>query len=796
MSDRLLKSGVSGRNPALRVVLEMLTYWKRHPIHFLLTAVAAVMVSASAAGAGLLPEPLAAISATVEEAIRAGETPGAVILIGHQDQVILRQAFGHRRLAPPRPMTPDAVFDVASLTKVVATTPAVLQLMENGRLQMDAPVARYWPEFKGHGKERITVRQLLTHYSGLRPGLLPKPAWSGYNAALKKIAGDSPPLPPDSRFVYSDLNFTILGELVRRVSGEPLEVYCRRHIFEPLGMKDTGFKPSTSLNGRLAPTMEGSFGVVHDPDTRRMGGISGAAGLFSTADDLACFAQTILDQGRHAGGQLISSAAIKDMAQPQSPAGKLPAKGLGWAIHSPSGNWSEMLPAGTFGHKGFTGTLLWIDPETRTYLIVLSNRVYPDGEARTETLRDQVFSLVVQATGRPVPINPSGKASPPANGKLPAQVMSGVDVLAARKFAPLSGKRVGVITNHTGLSSDGRRTIDLLAQAPGVRLAAILTPEHGLTGLSEGKVAASRDAVSRVPVYSLYGDTLRPTPAMLKGLDALVFDVQDAGARFYTYMSTMGYAMEAAARAGIAFFVLDRPNPINAARVEGPVMDVNLKSFTGYFPLPIRHGMTLGELAQMFNAENRIGVKLAVIAMRGYRRDMWFDETGLAWVNPSPNLRSLTQATLYPAVALAEASNVSVGRGTNTPFEMLGAPWIQAQELSDDLNGRDIAGVTFQPATFVPDASPFKGQRCYGVRIAVSDRQSLDLVLLGVEILSALCRLYPNDFQIDKALSLIGSRSTLQAIKEGKDPQSIAAAWQPSLDEFRRLRATYLLYTD
>ena len=234
-------------------------------------AVAAVMVPASAAGAGLLPEPLAAISAAVEEAIRAGETPGAVVLIGHQGHVVLRQAFGHRRLAPPRPMTPDAVFDVASLTKVLATTPAVLQLMENGRLELDAAVARYWPEFKGHGKERITVRQLLTHYSGLRPGLLPKPAWSGYNAALKKIADDTVPFSPDSRFVYSDLNFTILGELVRRVSGESLEVYCRRHIFEPLGMKDTGFKPSTSLNGRLAPTMEGSFGVVHDPDTRRMG---------------------------------------------------------------------------------------------------------------------------------------------------------------------------------------------------------------------------------------------------------------------------------------------------------------------------------------------------------------------------------------------------------------------------------------------------------------------------------------------------------------------------------------------
>ena len=770
---------------------------KRHPIHFLLTAVvAAVLVSASAADAGLLPEPLAAISAAVAEAIRAGETPGAVVLIGHQGQVVLRQAFGHRRLTPPRPMTPDAVFDVASLTKVVATTPAVLQLIEKGRLQLDAPVARYWPEFKGHGKERITVRQLLTHYSGLRPGLLPKPAWSGYNAALKKIADDTAPLSPDSRFVYSDLNFTILGELVRRVSGEPLEVYCRRHIFEPLGMKDTGFKPSTSLNGRLAPTMEGSFGVVHDPDTRRMGGISGAAGLFSTADDLACFAQTILDQGRHAGRQLFSSAAIKDMAQPQSPAGKLPARGLGWAIHSPSGNWSEMLPAGTFGHKGFTGTLLWIDPDTRTYLIVLSNRVYPDGEARTETLRDKVFSLAVQATGRPAPTSPAEALSHVSAGMSPSRVMTGVDVLAAQKFALLSGKRVGLITNHTGRDAAGRRTIDLLAGAPGVKLRAIFSPEHGLSGKADWKVASGRDASTNLPVYSLYGETRRPKPEMLKGLDALVFDVQDAGARFYTYMSTMGYAMEAAAQKGIEFVVLDRPNPISASRVEGPVMDPDLRSFTGYFPLPVRHGMTIGELGRMFNAENRMGAKLKVISMQGYRRDMWFDETGLAWVNPSPNLRSLDQATLYPGVALSEASNVSVGRGTDTPFEILGAPWVQAQELSDDLNGRNMAGVTFQPATFIPDASPFKGQSCFGVRIVVSDRRRLDSVLLGVEILSTLYRLYPNDFRIDKALSLIGSRAVLQAIKDGKEPQSIAAAWQPPLDEFRQLRATYLIYTD
>ncbi|MCU0601774.1 MAG: DUF1343 domain-containing protein [Desulfobacterales bacterium] len=763
-------------------------------LHLLLVAVAAVIVSAAAAAAALLPEPLAAIPPAVEEAIRAGETPGAVIVIGHQDQVVLRQAFGHRSLAPPQPMTPDAVFDVASLTKVVATTPAVLQLVEKGRLQLDAPAARYWPAFKGHGKERITLRQLLTHYSGLRPGMPPQPAWSGYNAALKQIAGDTPTQPAESRFIYSDLNFTILGELVRRVSGDPLEAYCRRYIFEPLGMKDTGFKPPRSLNGRLAPTMEGSFGVVHDPDTRRMGGVSGAAGLFSTADDLACFAQTLLDQGRRAERQLLSPAAVKEMAQPQSPDGRLPARGLGWAIHSPSGNWSEMLPAGTFGHKGFTGTLLWVDPETRTYLIVLSNRVYPDGEAREETLRDKVFSLAVQATGRPAPASPADALSQRPAGVSTGRVLTGVDVLAARKFAALADKRVGLITNHTGLDAVGRRTIDLLARAPGVKLRAVFSPEHGLSGKADWKVASGRDASTNLPVYSLYGETRRPKPEMLQGLDAMVFDVQDAGARFYTYMSTMAYAMEAAAQKGIEFVVLDRPNPISASRVEGPVMDSDLRSFTGYFPLPVRHGMTLGELARMFNGENRMGVRLKVIPMQGYRRDMWFDETGLAWVNPSPNLRSLDQAVLYPGVALSEASNVSVGRGTDTPFELLGAPWVRADELVQHLRGRRIPGVEFEPAAFTPDSSVFAGQPCHGIRMVLKDRGSLNAVGLGVEILCALHRLYPGVFQLEPALHMVGSRAVVRAIADGLEPESIVASWQPQLDEFRRRSGQYLLY--
>ncbi len=751
-------------------------------------------------------EALAAISSIIGEAIRKGQTPGAVVLIGHQGKIVFRRAFGHRAYAfPGEAMTMDTLFDVASLTKVVATTPALLQLMESGRLSLDDPVIKYWPKFKGHDKERITVRQLLTHYSGLRGSLPLKRDWSGYDSALAIIAAEKPLHPPDSRFLYSDMNFIILGELVRRVSGKTLHAYCRDHVFHPLGMENTLFLPPRSMHGRLAPTMEDNLGEVHDPVALRMGGFAGHAGVFSTADDLAFFAEAILGGGASTCQRILSPQTVETMVLPQSPADKIPQRGLGWAIHSPSTsnggvNWSDCMPPGSFGHKGYTGTMIWIDPVSQAYLIVLTNRVYPTGKAGQESLRDQVFSLVAQAIGRRVSPGLCPQTSPDAsNGlKLDAspKVKTGIDVLADQKFAPLSGKKVGNITNHTGLDSNGRRTIDLLHQAPKVRLKAIFSPEHGLSGKAESNAPSTQDPITKLPVYSLYGDTLRPTSKMLEGLDTLVFDVQDAGVRFYTYITTLGYAMEAAAQKGIAVYVLDRPNPINASLVQGPVMDREFKSFTGYFSLPWRHGMTVGELARLFNRENKIGADLKVVSMTGYQRGAWYDETGVPWVNPSPNLRSLTQAILYPGVALVEGANVSVGRGTDKPFELLGAPWIKPQELAEALNGRHVSGVEFRPATFTPDGYRFKNQVCYGVQVILTDRQVLDSALLGIEIISALWRLYPQEFEIDKTLSLIGSRSVFQALKEGKNPKEIPSLWQASLAHFRLLRSKYLLYAE
>jgi uncharacterized protein YbbC (DUF1343 family)/CubicO group peptidase (beta-lactamase class C family) len=743
--------------------------------------------------------------------MRERKCPGAVVLVGHQGRVVYRRAFGYRALVPRKlPMTPDTIFDLASLTKVIATTPAIMQLVEQGKIRLEDPVAQYWPEFAANGKDEITVSELLTHYSALPPDLDLKPEWSGYETAMRMIVAEQPIAPPGSRWIYSDINFETLGELVKQVSGQPLDVYCAEHIFKPLKMKDTGFRPPRSLRRRIAPTEYAGgkmlWGEVHDPTARNMGGVAGHAGLFSTADDLARFAQMLLDDGRYGGAQILSPLGVSKMSTPQSPPGEMDVRGLGWDIDSAhSGSRGELFPVGSFGHTGFTGTSLWVDPLSKTYVIILTSRLHPDGRGDVGDLRAEIATVVAAALGQPSPEDASlrryaltGNAEfeksyqvrKPRNGN----VKVGIDVLEAENFAALSGLRIGLITNHTGLDAEGRRTIDLLYGAPGVKLVALFSPEHGLAGKVEERVASGQDPVTGLPVYSLYGEVERPADETLHGLDALVFDIQDVGVRPYTYITTLGYTLEAAARNRIAFYVLDRPDMINGFSVQGPILESDLESFVGYFPLPARHGMTVGELAAMFNGEKQLGAKLHVIKMRGWERMDWYDETGLSWVNPSPNLRNLTETTLYPGLVLVEGANVSVGRGTDTPFELLGAPWIDGKKLAAYLNDRQIQGVRFLPVDFTPRQDRFADEVCHGVQIFLLDRDALDSPEMGVEIAAALYKLFPNDFQIDKNLPLVGAHWVLDAIKAGRDPRRIAYRWQEPLARFRKLRARYLLY--
>jgi len=776
-------------------------------------------------GAGKVSAPkadvqLRAVDSIINQAIADGNIPGAVLIVGHNGKVVYLKAYGERSLEPRRePMTIDTVFDLASLTKVIATTTAVMQLVEQGKVRLNDPVTKYLPEFAQNGKEDITVRQLLTHYSGLAPDLDLKEPWEGKETAFRMAFAEPPATTPGSGFVYSDINFIMLGALVEKVSGETLDAYTQQHIFVPLKMTHTRFVPPAAWRAKIAPTQfdENEHmlrGVVHDPTARRMGGGAGHAGLFSTADDLAKFAQNLLN----GGDGILSAVTVAKMTQPETPPAASVLRGFGWDIDSPfSSNRGDLLPVGSYGHTGFTGTSVWIDPTTQTYIILLTNAVHPRGKGNAIGLRVKVATEIAAAlpltadekeamrwksvTGYNEALSGARRMNA-RNGT----VKNGIDVLEEHGFdvlkAPEGKKRIGLVTNQTGLDAAGRRTIDVLAQAqtqvPGVSLDAIFSPEHGVTGtLDTTDINNSKDAATGIAVYSVYGgsDAERHPPAdVLKNLDAIVFDIQDAGVRFYTYETTLGYFLEAAAKAGIEMIVLDRPDPITGSFVQGPVTDEGRQSFTNYWTVPVRHGMTMGELAKMFNAERGINAKLTVVPMEGWERGDWFDSTGLAWVNPSPNLRSVTEAALYPGVALIEGTNVSVGRGTDSPFELVGAPWIKSRELATYLNSRGIGGVRFVPVTFTPTASNYSGQECQGVNVVVTDRNGLDAPELGIEFASALHKLYAADFKIEKMQALLANQSVYDALMAGQDPRRIAQEWIDTLQTFGKVREKYLIY--
>lgn len=753
----------------------------------------------------------AALDTQIDQAIHDELIPGAVLLIGHDSKIVYRKAYGDRALIPKRePMTIDTIFDAASLTKVIATTSCMMKLVEEGKVRINDPVTKYLPEFQG-GHSDITVRNLMTHFSGMRPDLDLKPAWSGYETGIKKALLDPPAGPPGVRFVYSDINFILLGEIVHRLSGKMLNDYAREILFEPAGMNESGFNPPKTEIPRIAPTEidpdtgRPLRGVVHDETSRFMGGVAGHAGLFTTADDLAKFAQMMLDLGVVSSGKRIfDPLTIRLFTTPQSPADQPILRGLGWDIDSPySSNRGDLFPIGSYGHTGFTGTSVWIDPLTRSYVILLTNSVHPHRGKSLTSLRGRIATIAAASFNVDAPgVLISGYNDTITGPGLHRVVgrnghtLTGLDVLVRERFAPLQGKRIGLITNHTGLSRDGKRNVDLMAAA-GVNLVKLFSPEHGLGGNEDREnVANSTDAATHVPVLSLYrGSTRRLTPEMLDGVDALVFDIQDVGARFYTYSCTLLSSLEESARRHIPFFVLDRPNPITGVRVEGPILDSDLESFVGCYEMPLRHGLTFGEFAAMVNGERKLGADLRVIAMKDWQRGDWFDSTGLVWINPSPNMRSLNAATLYPGVAMLEASkNLSVGRGTDSPFEQIGADWMDGEQVANYLNNRMIPGVRVYPTRFQPTESNFKGQTIPGVRFVVTDRNSLDSVRLGLEIGFALQKLYPGKIDWDTNRHLIGNHAVLQAGKDGIDPRTIVESMADSVKQFVERRGKYLLY--
>jgi uncharacterized protein YbbC (DUF1343 family)/CubicO group peptidase (beta-lactamase class C family) len=725
------------------------------------------------------------LDAVINTAIREDKIPGAVVLVGHNGQVVYRKAYGFRALQPAKePMTVDTIFDIASLTKIVATTSGMMKLVEQGKLRLDDPVTAYLPEFQG-GESPITVRDLMTHFSGLRPDLDLEPAWSGYETGIRKALLDKPAGPPETKFVYSDINFLLAGEIVHRLSGLPENEYVKQILFDPLGMKETGYLPAASLKARIAPTETQPDGtilraVVHDPTARYMGGVAGHAGVFSTADDIGKFCQMILD----GGAGLFSPATIQRFTSSASPVNQPILRGLGWDIQSPySGPRGDLFPVGSFGHTGFTGTSIWLDAASQSYVVLLTNSVHPHLRKAITPLRAKVATIVAASS--------SYETKAPARPML-HETSTGLDVLEQSKFKVFQGKRIGLITNQTGVDRQGKRNIDVMRDA-GVNIAAIFSPEHGFAGVEDREdVENTVDPATGIKVWSLYDKTRRPTPEMLRGLDALVFDIQNVGVRFYTYESTMFYAMEEAAKLNLPFYVLDRPNPITGIHVEGPMLDADKLSFTGSYPLPLRHGLTMGELARLFHGENHLTADLHVIEMTGWSRDAWFDSTGLPWVNPSPNIRSLNEALLYPGIGMLEHStNYTVGRGTDAPFEQIGADWIRGTDLARYLNARNIPGVRFYPVQFTPESSNFKGKTVSGVRIVVTNRDAVSSSRLGLEVAAALQTLYPDRIAFEKNRDLIGNSGVMRALATGATG---LVASDAGISQFLATRQKYLLY--
>ncbi|APW63939.1 exo-beta-N-acetylmuramidase NamZ domain-containing protein [Paludisphaera borealis] len=770
--------------------------------------------TADAGGIGFDADRLHRLDAAVEAALAQAKLPGAVVLVGRGDRIGYVKAFGRRAVQPAeQPMTRDTIFDMASLTKPVATATSVMILIDEGKIRLSDRLIKFLPEFDNHGKGQITIEHLLRHRAGLMPDNAIGDYKDGPEEAWKKLAALSLDFRPGERFVYSDVGFEILGRLVEKVSGQTLDQFARERIYQPAGMTDAHFRPTAGDASkwpnvdRIAPTEPAEpgqpvlRGAVHDPRSRALGGVAGHAGLFATADDLSALARTLLNKGvAPSGKRILSPLAVRMMLD----TGDTPPsqrRGLGWDVEtdfsSPRG---ELFGPSSFGHTGFTGTSIWIDPETRAYVIILTSRLHPDNKAGSTTpLRRMVATLAAAAvTDLPAP---APKPAPPVLAARRAPILSvkcGIDVLASRDFAPLRGRRVGLITNHTGQAADGRSTIDVLFHAPEVKLVRLFSPEHGVRGaLDVEKIANDVDEATKLPIVSLYeGKKRKPSTDDLADLDVLVYDIQDIGVRYYTYISTLGLVLEAAKSAGKKVVVLDRPNPIGGLGVGGPVRDDDQESFIAYHSIPIRHGMTVGELAKLYNTERKIEADLEVVPCEGWTRDATYDRTGLRWVNPSPNMRSLTEALLYPGVGWLEATNLATGRGTDTPFERVGAPWIKPAEWAKALNDASIPGSRFVPIEFVPSERQYKGERCGGVQILVVDWSTFDPIKLGLGLASTLRKGYKDQWKPDRLQPMLADHATYQAILDGKTAGRIEGLWVQELADFAEVRDRYLIYPE
>lgn len=726
------------------------------------------------------------IKEIVEESIEQKKIPGAVVLVLNQGKIVYKQAFGNKSLFPStEPMTTDTIFDLASLTKPIATGTSIFKLLEAGKLRLSDKAKLHLPELTEPAWEAITLEHLLTHTSGLPAGNASSDYKEGITQSIKKINNLKLLAPPGERFTYSDIGFIMLGEIVQRASGRSLDQFTRDEIFLPLGMKETSYNPPETLKPRIAPTQKEKDkmlrGIVHDPRARLLNGIAGHAGLFSSADDLALYCDMILNPSNSKG---LSPASVRTMTQARAvPNGW---RTFGWDCDTVfSSNRGELFPKGsTFGHTGFTGTSIWFDPASQTAVIFLSNRVHPEGKGDATPVRNKVATIVASAL--------DGK--PPTTSK---QVLSGIEILKRENFARLKGAKVGLVTNHSGTDIKGASTIDLLHQAPEVKLIALFSPDYGIRAPIDAKITDSKDQKTGLPVYILHEERRKPTPTQLEGIDTLVYDIQDCGCRFNTHIETLGMIMDAASERGIRVLILDRPNPIGGKIFYGPLPDAGKEPFHN---IPIRHGLTIGEIAKLFLLERKVTedkplvCKLEIVTMENWNRADLFDASGLEWVYPSPNLRTLTAALLYPGIGLLEITNISVGIGTDRPFEWFGAPWMNNLQLALLLNQQNLPGVRFVPVKQTPVSNLYANKSCNGLQILINDWNTFEPMKTGIAIAWALRKIHSDNWKIEKYNTLLLNKATLDALTAGKHYAEIEKLWRADLSAFETRRKSVLLY--
>ena len=712
------------------------------------------------------------------DAVKESRGPGAVAYVGDRERVLFHEASGRRQsVGASRPAEKDTVYDLASLTKVVATTTAIMLLRDDGLLDLDQPVSEILP-IPAFGA--FTIRHCLTHTAGLTAGLPYYRDCVSLNEMLQRYAERTPEWEPGTRRRYSDVGFMILGMAAQLAARDSLDAFCAKRIFGPLGMARTGFRPPAEWAGKCAATEQCKWrgrmiaGSVHDENAAAVGGVAGHAGLFSTADDLARFCRGLLT------GKILPKGTLDEMTRPgQSPV--YAWQGLGWQLDPWACGVNGFLPArAAMGHSGWTGTSLWLDRDTGVFAILLGNTCHPSRDARNNRAFRRTFHAAVGETIYPRQSN----------------THTGLDRLMWEGFDSVRGKRVAVLTNHASIDQLGRHVLDVLALEPSVRMCIVYGPEHGLRGTAEAgeHVASERE---EAPIVSLYGKRKYPSSEELAGIDLFIVDLQDVGSRYYTYTATMRDCLRACAKARKRVLVLDRPNPLGGTILEGPIA-ANTSSAVCCAPIPIRHGMTMGELARFFQRTELRGAKLdlEISTLDAWPRHRLFGECQLPWAPPSPNMPSAETALLYVGACLFEGTNLNEGRGTDMPFHVAGAPWLDAQSVAGAIAPEERAGCSLEVLEYTPRSIPGKasnprycGEVCRGIRFTVREPRLVRSFTLAVALLGAMHRLHPDCFEWSDSFDVLaGSSGLRKAIARGGPALEIAGGYEAALGAFDRQR--------